>query len=76
MLFNIALVVALIVYTAVFLLLADKFINIGIKMAQKGDVTKVSLIPKIQKKMKESPEAKATRERIELINGYAGYKER
>lgn len=58
---------------AVFLFIAITFLNIGIKMAQKGDVKTVKIMPTIQKKMKESPEAKATRERIELINNFNGY---
>ena len=59
----------------VFLLLADKFINLGIKMAQKGDIKQVKIMPKVEKKVKESAETIEARKRMELIDGYTGYKE-
>lgn len=75
MLFNlITVVVSLIAVLVVFLFMADKFINIGIKMAQK-DAPKVKIMPTIKKKTKETPEAKALRERLEMIDSYSGYKE-
>ena len=72
----ISLVGCLIGSLIVFLFIADKFINIGIKMAQKGDFTPpVKLMPKMSKKPKESDEIKEARKRMDLINGYTGYKE-
>lgn len=72
----VAILVCLIGSLIVFLLIADKFINIGIKMAQKGDFTpKVNLLPKLPKKVKESKEVEETRKRMEMIDNYTGYKE-
>ena len=72
----VALVGCLIASLIVFLFIADKFINVGIKMAQKGDFTpKVNLLPKLPKKVKEGKEIEEARKRMEMINGYTGYKE-
>ena len=72
----ISLVGCLIGSLIVFLFIADKFINIGIKMAQKGDFTQpVKIFPKLPKKIKEGKEVEEARKRMELINGYTGYKE-
>lgn len=72
----VAIVGCLIGSLIVFLFIADKFINIGIKMAQKGDFTpKVNLLPKLPKKVKESKEVEETRKRMEMIDNYTGYKE-
>lgn len=72
----VALVGCLIASLIVFLFIADKFINVGIKMAQKGDFTpRVNIIPKMPKKVKESDEVKEARKRMEMIDNYTGYKE-
>jgi len=60
---------------AVFLFIAITFLNVGIKMAQKGDVKPVKIMPTIHRKIKESPEAKELREKFEMINSFTGYKE-
>jgi hypothetical protein len=58
----------------VFLITAVTFINIGIKLSVK-DPKPIKILPKFYKKVEETPEAKAERERIDMINNFTGYKE-
>ena len=71
----VALIGSVIALLGVFLFIAITFLNIGIKMSQKGEVKQVKILPTIPKKIKESEEAKTTRERIEMINNFNGRKE-
>ena len=72
--FVIALVGGLIACLIVFLLIAVTFLNIGMKLGQK-ETKPIKIIPTTPKKPKESAEAKALRERMEMINNFTGYKE-
>ena len=72
---TVAIVGCLIASLMVFLFLADKFINLGIKMAQKGEIKQVKIMPKVEKKVKESEEIIEARKRMAMIGGYTGYKE-
>ena len=71
----VSLVGCLIASLMVFLFIADKFINLGIKMAQKGEIKSVKIMPKPQKKIKDSEEVIEARKRMAMIDGYTGYKE-
>ena len=71
----ISLVGCLIGSLIVFLFIADKFINLGIKMAQKGEIKQVKIMPKVEKKVKESEEIIEARKRMAMIDGYTGCKE-
>ena len=62
----ISLVECLIGSLIVFLFIADKFINLGIKMAQKGEIKQVKIMPKVEKKVKESEEVIEARARLAI----------
>ena len=67
-------IILVITVFVVFLITAVTFINIGIKLSAK-DPKPIKILPKFYKKTEETPEAKAERERIDMINNFTGYKE-